>query len=197
MPRLPAIGNFLLKQQRTFWNRHISVAHEDLVEQHSEWLTRVIQSRLPDSLAADDVLQEVSLAVLRTENPPEDEQEIRRWICRIAITQCALAVRQNSRKQKLVKSAAENGHTSGVEQTDPIFSLIAIEEISQLEDALTEIDSESQKLLNWKFVDKLTYAQIAERLNLSKDAAEYRVMKARELIRETLLDLGFSGDEVQ
>ena len=158
------------------------------------WLSRVIRARLPSVLSVEDILQEVSLAVIRSESVPPGEMDQRRWLCKIAIRQCALAIRTHSRKQKLDQAASHNGADSCSNLHDPILWLIEMEKMSQLTQGLAQLDQESHQILKWKYFDKLSYLQIAERLSCTKDAAEYRVARIREELRRVLIGLGFDGE---
>ena len=167
------------------------LADAPLVGPHPSWLRKLVESRVGDTNTADDVLQEVHTAAFASKNGPPGPDLLRPWLCRIALRQCWLALRKRHRQQRLVQQAASASVPSVGETDDPIYALIAQEERSQVVAAMRHLDDESQRLLTWKYVDHLTYDLLAERLKISRDAAEYRVLRARRALRGALAEVGY------
>jgi len=169
-----------------------------LVDQHRSWLARVVAARTRSRDAIDEVLQEVALAVTRSENPPARDEEVRPWLCTIAIRQCALLLRKACRANRLVSSAnAELVRRSADRlRDDPIFWLLAKESETLVRRCLDALDEDQRGLLNWKYVDGLTYPEISRLLGVSRHVAEYRVVVAKKALRKMFLDMGLAEEDV-
>lgn len=164
---------------------------------HRGWLARFILSRLRhDPASADDVLQDVSLAAWRSPTRPQADTDLRNWLCRIAIRQCALSVRRRTRARQLTLRAGREPDSNGAAQVhDPIHWLVAGEDQASIRRAYQCLDENNRTLLTWKYLEHQTYRQIAARLGLTVDAAEYRVVKARAQLRHHLTVAGLGPED--
>ena len=99
-------------------------ASDDFVQRNREWLVRLISSRTGSQTLVEDVLQEVGLAVARSAPACKQQEELRPWLCTIAIRQCALALRKTQRQQRLLEGAAENELDAESRLDDPIYWLL-------------------------------------------------------------------------
>ncbi|MGI9456221.1 MAG: RNA polymerase sigma factor [Aeoliella sp.] len=168
---------------------------QQILDEHQGWLRRLVVSRVGDASTADDILQEVGAAAVVAVNLPSEPDQLRPWLCRVALRQCALAVRGLIRQRRLEQRLQENGQDNQAEPVDPIYWLIAEEDRAYVKAAMARLDDESRQVLTWKYVDRLTYQTIAQQLELSRHAAEYRVVRARQALRAVLLTMGFEGEE--
>jgi DNA-directed RNA polymerase specialized sigma24 family protein len=50
--------------------------------------------------------------------------------------------------------------------------------------------------LIWKYVDGMTYSQLADRLRVPAHAAEYRVVTAKKALRRLLIDCGIGEEDL-
>jgi len=171
-------------------------ASDDFVQRNREWLVRVISSRIGSQAIVEDVLQEVGLAVARAAPPSEKEEELRPWLCKITIRQCALALRKAQRQRRLLEGAAENELDAESRLDDPIYWLLDRERSGLVREALATMDEEKRTLLIWKYVDGMTYSQLADRLRVPAHAAEYRVVTAKKALRRLLIDCGIGEEDL-
>lgn len=169
-----------------------------VVAPHREWLLRLIGSRLRGTPlhreGEEDVLQEVAVAALRSNNLPAAEDDLRRWLCRLTLRQCALALRTGARRQGALERAGVHSANSPTTPDDPIHWLIAIEDQTLLRRAVAELDETSRRLILWKHVERIGYADIAQRLGVSRHSAEYRLLRARRLLRRRLTEMGLTPE---
>lgn len=170
-----------------------------LVERHRGWLERLVAARTCCRDAVDDVLQEVAIAVARSTQPPVRETEERPWLCAIAIRQCALFLRKSARRARLLAQVAERLPRDGGQrlQDDPIFWLMGREDAGLVTEAFAGLPSDDRQLLTWKYIDGLTYSDIAARLGVARHVAEYRVLVAKKKLRGLLVDIGLGEDDPQ
>lgn len=168
-----------------------------LVERHRGWLERLVAARTCNRGSVDDVLQEVALAVARTGQPPVGEHEERPWLCAIAIRQCALFLRQASRRARLLASVVEqrSGDATDRLQDDPIYWLMLREDAGLVGRAIAGLGHDDRQLLEWKYIEGHTYPQLAARLRVPRHVVEYRVVTAKKRLRGLLVEMGLGGDE--
>jgi RNA polymerase sigma-70 factor (ECF subfamily) len=139
------------------------------------------------------VIQEVGLAVARSDARPTCSEEVAPWLCKIAIRQCAMVIRTQARRQNLLTGVCRSSETQDSARADPIFWLLHREQREIVRSELAAMDAESRQLLVWKYVTGMSYEDIGLRLAVSRHKAEYRVMKARKQIRRRLQARGLDG----
>lgn len=168
-----------------------------LVERHRGWLSRLVASRIGRGDSVDDVMQEVALAVARSQKTPEGECDERPWLCAIAIRQCALFLRSSYRRGRLLSRAADQLPHAVCDrlQEDPIYWLMGREDAGLVARALAALDDADRQVLAWKYVDGQSYPQVAARLGVPRHVAEYRVVTAKKRLRSLLVDIGMGEEE--
>lgn len=183
--------NFLLEmEQLTEHSSKIST----LVQQNRSWLVRLIASRCDDLTAAEDVLQEVSLAVVQSDDKPESETGIRAWLSTIAVRQCALRIRKVVRHRRLLGNAADYQRSLDESETDPLLWMMRTEHAELVRAALADLDADSRWILLQKYQKRRTYAEIAEQRNTVAHKIEYQVLKARQTLHQKLVQLGIDNE---
>ncbi len=91
-----------------------------LLAEHRGWLGTVIRSRLRDAAAVEDVLQEVSLAVLKQSNRPEQIEKVAPWLYRIAVRKVINYQRHVGRRRRLLDGFVDtHGEVAGLELSSP------------------------------------------------------------------------------
>ena len=159
---------------------------------HADWLRRLIDRRVRPLDCGDEVLQEVFVAASSSAKIPTDPSEQEPWLARVAIRQCALALRSWCRRQRreaeyvATKTAADQRL-----EEDPIYWLMMCERRAFVRDQLAGLESRLRDLLVLKYVKGLTYKEIAKRLNMDVAAVEYRLAEARKTLRRRLVEAGF------
>ncbi len=170
------------------------------VSHHRCWLDRVVENRVGRGEAADDVVQEVALAVAKATSWPADESEQRAWLCTIAIRQCALALRNNQRYRDRVEAASQNGVPKAQAQheptQDPIYWLLHSESKELIREAIGKLEADARDLLIAKYLHGRTYRELGNAHNQPPHAVEYRVAVARRQLRGLLRDLGVSTEDL-
>ncbi len=157
------------------------------LEHNRDWLERVILSRVGSRDALVEVLQEVGLAVAKSEGRPEAASDFAPWLCRIAIRQCAQYLRRCVRQTRLIQDYAQALTDVGREhELDPLFGLMQAERQRTLQEAIGGLPEDLRRVLLAKYFDRLSYQQISEQLGISEHAVEYRLVEARRRLRAAL-----------
>ena len=79
---------------------------------------------------------------------------------------------------------------------DPVYWLLDRERSDLVREALAAMDEEKRTLLIWKYVDGMTYGQLANRLRVPAHVVEYRVVTARRSLRRLLIQRGIGEDDL-
>lgn len=168
----------------------------DKLETHADWLRRLIDRRIRPLDCTEEVLQEVMLAATKSPQWPIAEAEQSPWLARVALRQCAMALRSWVRRQRRESSyASEQATADRYLVEDPIYALIASERRELVREQLGTLESTAKSLLVMKYVQGLSYRQIAERLNWEVATVEYRLAEARKQLRRRLVAAGLGSEE--
>jgi len=158
-----------------------------LLAEHRGWLGTVIRSRLRDSAAVDDVLQEVSMAVLKQSNRPEQAEKVAPWLYRIAVRKVINHQRHVGRRRKLLDGfVEERGETAGLEKTAPGEWLLKNEQANQVTRAMEHLDAGDRQILMLKYTEGWGYRELAEHLGTTIKTVEYRLLRARQALRDAI-----------
>lgn len=165
-----------------------SDAHR-LLEKHRHWLEKLVDRRMQPLDGGDEVLQEIWLAVQKSDAIPADEQQQVPWLARIAVRQAAMAWRTFARRRKRETAYADQvGRRINEQSNDPIYAMMAGERNAQVRDSLADLEPEFKEVLILKYVRGMKYQQIADHLNWNVKTVEYRLTQARKALRRRLID---------
>lgn len=167
----------------------------ELLHRHRPWLLRVIQARTISASSVDDVYAEVLLAIAKTDQRPETDEALAPWLCKIAIRQAALANRTAMRRDRLTEDYAQRSPESPAAE-DPIFWLMDQERRDLVRQVLREMEPEVRGVLLAKFVERLTYPQLAHRLGVAEHVVQYRVAQAKKRLRQMLTERGIDHEDL-
>jgi RNA polymerase sigma-70 factor (ECF subfamily) len=158
---------------------------------HERWLRTVIVARTGDPQAADEVLQEVALAVARQAATPTESRSLAPWLYRIAVRQSLLHRRKLGRQRRLRETAAQRWGLAdeSASDADPLHWLIADERRCLIRQALARLARRDAEILLLKYTENWSYRQLAEHLGVTSSAIESRLSRARERLRCELSSL--------
>lgn len=155
-----------------------------LIDQR-HWLWTVIYSRLGDATATEDILQEVSVAAVRTESDFSSTDDLRAWLYRVAIRQIVLLRRRESRhRSKVEKFAEQNPHWDTQNFVDWVCRN---EQSEQIHRALADIKPGDRQILLLKYQNGQTCREIAADLGVSETTIQSRLLRARRRLRHLLI----------
>ncbi|HAP06545.1 MAG TPA: RNA polymerase subunit sigma-24 [Planctomycetaceae bacterium] len=153
--------------------------------EHEGWLRTVVSSRLGETDAVDDVMQNIAMAVVRQKAGLAGVQRVGAWLYRIAVRQVLMYRRATGRRRKLLQRVQSDA-ASAVQLTEPLSVMLHDEAQSRVRQALAELGEVERQLLLLKYAEGWSYRQIAERLGVQEDTVEYRLLKARRNLRRQL-----------
>lgn len=158
------------------------------LDRHGRWLRTVALARLGDAAAADDVLQEVSIAALEKGHQLRDPARAAGWLYRLAVFGALQYRRRQGRRRKLLDRYADRQPSADgpATNTDPLGWLLADERQTLVRQALANLNPRDAEIMLLKYTEDWSYQQLAEHLGLSISAIEARLHRARQKMRQAL-----------
>ena len=154
------------------------------LETNRRWLSTVVHARLSDHQAAEDVLQEVALAIVRQASKPTDPAKVAPWLYRVALRKVINHHRSTGRRRKLVDGAIASGLAKdGSTELGPGEWLLKSEKLQSVAEAMNQIDPQDRLILMLKYTEGWGYQELAEHLGITIKTVEYRLLKARKALR--------------
>ena len=154
-----------------------SGAVAELYERYAPVVWRYVCARMrQDTHAGQDVLSETFLAAIRGLKNEATTENVAGWLTGIARNKMADWYRQ---REKSASSDAE----PAPQKTSSASEVVA--------DVLDSLPAEERVVLEWKYLDRCTVREIAERLGRTEKGAEALLYRARNAFRtayETALE---------
>ena len=184
---------------------------------HGSWLRAVAIARLRGLEGADDVMQDVAMAAIRNWETLRTAANAKPWLYRLTVRAALMHRRTLGRARKRIKEAidtyttrhgvsesgrqhkkASGGGTGwldgdasgamGVGTGDPLGALLAAERHTQLRVAIAKLPVKDMEMLLLKHVDDCSYQEIAQRLGVTAGVVQMRLFRARQKLREIMLE---------
>ncbi len=164
-------------------------ARRRLYERHADWLYDYLCVRLGPE--ADDVFQDVFVAVFRSIGDFDGRSSVATWLRSIARNKVAdgIKARMKERAHRLPWKDTEELILGQQSQTQTGNSIPSEDVQLMVRAALNELPDEPAELLVFKYVQGLSVTEITERLELSEKAVESRLTRAREAFRRSFARL--------
>jgi len=150
--------------------------------------------RLPDKQTAEDITQEVFLALLE-EDSLKNPDAILKWLYKVARNKIAAYYRKQYKKHTIIDPNIDIYNVGELpELTVDFTEIYNDDELKECEDiALSQLDASELELYHDIFIDKGKYKDIAKKYNISENALRTRISRLRykvnHFIKETLYSL--------
>jgi RNA polymerase sigma-70 factor (ECF subfamily) len=158
--------------------------------EHEGWLRRVVASRLREPQAVDEVMQDVALAAVAQRSPLQNPARVAVWLYRLAVRHVLIYRRKSGRQRSLVDRYALR---QGLRETDPSLSplgwLVRDERQQLVQDALARLAPRDAEILVLKHAEGLLARELAQRLGVTANTVEARLLRARRRLRAELAAL--------
>ena len=156
-------------------------AMDELYARHGPGLLAYLSSRLGNRQWAEEVLQEVMLAVWQSASGFRGESRVYTWIIIIARNR---AINALQRDKSLHDKPLEDETGSIPAQSDAVLEHNA--QLDELRAALTKLSDEQQETLELVFFHGLSNLETAAVLNISSGTVKSRLFRAKAQLREWL-----------
>ncbi len=157
---------------------------------HDRWLRTVVAARLGEPQAIDEVMQEISLAVVAQKAPLNDPEKLAPWLYRLAVMQTLMYRRKLGRRRKLADRYQQLRSAEEPVAADPLQWLLLKERDQLIRQAIRQLSPRDAEILMLKYSENWSYREMAEHLGLSESAIEARLHRARQRLRDRLSALG-------
>lgn len=156
---------------------------EKLLERHWNPATRVAYAIVKDSNIAEDVVQEAFLRVLRDPARFDSRRPFRPWFYRIVTNEARSQLRTSGRR--LAREVA---------QARPILvEDSTLDDRTWVHEVLAELEPDLQLAVSLKYIDGLTFEELAQTLGCPAGTAASRVRRGMEALRGRLAPIGVLG----
>ena len=172
---------------------------------HGSWLRAVAIARLRGFEGSEDVMQDVAMAAVRNWETLRTAANAKAWLYRLTVRAALMHRRTLGRARKRVNDAIltytqRHGATEvaparrtddplgGSGGTDPLGCILDSERHAHLRAAVAQLPVKDVEMLLLKHVDDCSYQEIAERLGVTAGVVQMRLFRARQKLRELLLE---------
>jgi RNA polymerase sigma-70 factor (ECF subfamily) len=168
-----------------------------LVERYQGRVYRLALRILRDEEAARDAAQEAFLKAYGALRRFEGRSSFYTWMYRLTFNLC-LDLRRRDRSDRHVEWNEQMGEVAVEAEAavaEPASEAERAELRGQLADAIRELPEEARRTLLLREVDGLSYAEIAEALEIPKGTVMSRLHYARRRVKQILLASGVNASE--
>jgi len=148
---------------------------ETLAKQYMDMVFRLAFSHLKSKADADDVTQNVLLALYKTETVFESDDHVRHWLVRVTINECRKHWRSPWTKHEDVSSYAETLRTEDDSAGD-------------LFEAIMALDKKYRVLIVLYYYEGYAISEIAGMLHIPAGTVGTRLARARKKLKEFLTE---------
>jgi len=155
-------------------------ALEQLLRQYQNYIYAIALGILRTPCDAEDAAQEAMLRIFKALPKFRLEASFSTWIYRITINCCTDMLRKNARKQTVpLEEAAE---AADCLTPDELLERTRITE--QMHAAIEKLDEEYKQIILLREMQRLSYDELAVKLNCSLPAVKSRLYRARVQLRD-------------
>lgn len=170
----------------------------ELLDIHRDYLRALarqqVNQKMQARLDASDLVQQTCLSVYRqmTEFDGSEPAQFVAWLKRIHDRNIRNAVRNQHRAKRDAGREQTRGNTEPGQagQASPSQQAIRGEEAVRLAQALDRLPEEEREVLRLRYFEGLTLVEIAQRLDLTKDALVWLMQRAMRRLKGEIGDTG-------
>ena len=161
-----------------------SSAWQALYERLFPSVWRAACARLADREAAEDVVSETFLALVRNLSSIEPEScRLHAWMLQVVRNKASDWVRRRSCRSRAIAELSHQGQES--RDGDPAFAALLVEKRQLVTHVLEQLRLDQRLVLEMKYADGLAVRDIAGRLGQSEKSVESLLYRARAEFRRT------------
>jgi len=171
-------------------------AFSRIMDLYRERVMRMALHMVGNREDANDLCQETFVRVYRALDTFDSSRAFTPWLYRIAHN----VVYDHFRRKKARPALADNDPERPIEETkadrnaaNPQDTVISEEVKTRIQAAIQSLPENYRDVVIFRFVDDLSYAEIAETLNLTEANVMMRMSRARRLLRDKLQYLQLGG----
>jgi RNA polymerase sigma-70 factor (ECF subfamily) len=163
------------------------LSFEQLVAEHQQRVAGLCYRLLGWQGEVEDVVQDVFLSVCEALPDYRGESQVSTWITRIAINACRNHIRKRLRFLRRLVPLAPTHDTAPTAAADR--GLMSQEQFEHVRASVGRLPRKYREVIVLRYLEELPVSEIAAVLELSRNAVEVRLNRARKLLREYLASL--------
>ncbi len=169
-------------------------AFRELVETHRDRVFNITFRMLGNRAEAEDVAQEVFIAVFKMIESFREESKFSTWLYRIAVNHCKnrikyLARRHDRDREEIDESqhgSGLNGSIGGPLPSSPHKALESAQMEKLMQDAIANLEDDQRIVVVLRDVEDLSIEEICEITGLPDGTVKSRLHRARLVLRKRL-----------
>ncbi len=181
-PRRVAIADLTEDDIKHLARLRPAPAFDLVVRKYSEKLKVHALYILRDGEEAHDVVQDVFIKAMRESRFFEPEFKMQAWLYRVTRNLCFNLVRDR-RRREVILYAQRRSETDG---HDPLQAVFAGEQQAEILAAVDQLSDDHREILMLRYYEDLSYAEIAEQLDIRLGTVMSRLSRARERLLATM-----------
>lgn len=154
-------------------------AFEQLVDRHQQWAWSVAYSYLGDASRAEDLVQDVFLKIFEARENYEPSAQFQTYLQRILVRTC---IDRERKRKPLYTDEMPPGDKSSA---DPLDELVDEEVGRAIQETLNDLPAQQRMVLILKYIQNLSYDEVADRMNRTNKAVESLLSRARGAFRDS------------
>jgi RNA polymerase sigma-70 factor (ECF subfamily) len=159
-------------------------ALDEIVAEHHARITRLVSRLTGWSADAEDLVQEVFVAAVRSVRRFRGDSQLSTWLTRIALNVC----REHHRKRR-VRAALWRGFAllaQAATQPDALDGAQKSDRADAVVRAVARLKNQYREVIVLHYLEGLTHEQVAVALGTSIGAVQVRLHRARQMLAEWL-----------
>jgi pectate disaccharide-lyase len=161
-------------------------ALQTLLARHWSWLKTVVYAVLGDIRELDDVMQDVCVRIITRIHTLREPECFRAWLAVLARREALKACRRRSRGPVELDAGGEV--PAGGQVQGPLDELERQELHQRVVDAVEALPPIYREVFVLAHSGELTYAQMAEVLDVPVTTMQIRLVRARRMIQKQVID---------
>jgi RNA polymerase sigma-70 factor (ECF subfamily) len=153
-----------------------------IVERHRPRLLRHATGILKDAHLASDMVQEVFIKAMREKRFIEPEFRMGAWLYRVTNNLCLNRVRDRRRRGDILANM-QIRRTTDADQVEAVY---VDERRDHIQEALEQLSTNHRQILQERFYSDLSYAEIAEVLDIKLGTVMSRLSRAKSALLQVI-----------
>jgi RNA polymerase sigma-70 factor (ECF subfamily) len=170
-------------------------AFEALFQRHSDWVFRRCVAMVGCREDAEDLTQEIFLAVYQKLRTFRGQSSFRLWLAQICNHRCIDFLRRRARERRRrddYERMVAQSQTAGANPEAPASNPSVVERVQR---ALAALPEKDRLVLVLHYVEERSYTEIAQELGWSVGRVKARVHRAKEKFRRVYEPLSSQPEE--
>lgn len=164
-------------------------AYRQFVKEYGKQIFNICLYILQDQMEAEDTTQDVFISVFQSIHTFRGDAQFSTWVHRLTLNKCNEKLRfKNRKKRKGNMVLFENQVDLASQDSNPEGLLIKNEETALLFDAIKSLSVNQHIAYTLHNMQEMSYAEIAENMNLSVSAVESLLFRAKQNLKKYLIE---------